>query len=607
MASGSTNRETSPPASVLRSMRNRQIWALMLGELLLFAVAGHLSFRLVAEARASRAWVEHSHEVLHALADLRLTVARLSAWTLYFVNGDESITASRIRGELGRVQGKLDALRGLVADDPAQRERVLKITEPLGPRLDLHRHLVDRVAPGDMAAAQPIVRALGRGADPVRASFAELATSERDKLAARNAASEATMQRLLVLLLAVFAAALLFGVLATLQFLYRLRLQNTRWRELAQANAEIARQHEAVRRTTRRLDAVLDNAHDVIMLVSGDLKVVMANEASAALLGASSGDVVGRSITEFLPSFEAAEGRIWLQQALRADGTEFSAEISVGGCQLEDGPAFVCIIRDVTERQKLEQLKDDFVSTVSHELRTPLTSIRGSVGLVASGAAGDLPVKARDLIEIAHKNSQQLIELVNDLLDIQKLDADRAGSGRERVDVRRLVGSVVDACRELARQAQVEMSIEDGSGRPIDVAGEFGRLQQVLINLVSNAIKFSDQGGRVVLSIAGDETHAVLAVRDFGPGIPDEFRPRIFGRFARAETGDARRTRGTGLGLSIVKAIVERHDGEVGFDSPLPDGGSRFWLRLPLQAAAAQPADDRSSFAVGEHPIVVPT
>ena len=531
MASGLASTETIAPAGVLRTMRRRMIWALLFAELLLFAAAGYLSFRLVAEARASRASVERSHEVLHALADLRLSLSRLSAWTLYFIAGDNAVDAAAFRGEFDRVHFELEHLHDLVADDPTQRERVEQLATPIGVRLDLHRRLIETVTPSDPAAAQPIARALGANADPLRALVADIGRSERDNLTSRNVASEATMQRLLVLLLTVFTAALLFGILATLQFLYRLRLQNTRWRELAQANAEIARQHEAVRRTTRHLDAVLDNAHDVILLVSDELRVVMANGACANLLGYAPDNVVEHPITDFLPSFEAVDGRVWLGQALRADGAEFAAEISVGGCQLENGPAFVCIIRDVTERQKLEQLKDDFVSTVSHELRTPLTSIRGAVGLVASGAAGVLPTKARGLIEIAHTNSLRLLELVDDLLDLQKLDGDPAKLAREPIDTRGVVHGTVAVCRDLARQADVELVIDGGGDEPISVIGDAAYLQQALVNLLTNAIKFSPRGGQVILSVGGDQTHAIFAVRDFGPGIPEEFRPRIFGRF----------------------------------------------------------------------------
>ena len=135
---------------------------------------------------------------------------------------------------------------------------------------------------------------------------------------------------------------------------------------------------------------------------------------------------------------------------------------SVGGCQLEDGPAFVCIIRDVTERQKLERLKDDFVSTVSHELRTPLTSIRGAVGLVASGAAGVLPTKARGLIEIAHTNSLRLMELVDDLLDIQKLDGDPPSWPVSRVDTRGLSTGRRGVPR-LGAAGRLELVIDGGS------------------------------------------------------------------------------------------------------------------------------------------------
>ena len=148
-------------------------------------------------------------------------------------------------------------------------------------------------------------------------------------------------------------------------------------------------------------------------------------------------------------------------------------------------------------------------------------------------------------------------------------------------------------CRDLARQADVELVIDGGGGEPISVIGDAAYLQQALVNLLTNAIKFSPRGGQVILSVGSDQTHAIFAVRDFGPGISEEFRPRIFGRLRASRRRDARRMRGTGLGLSLVKAIVERHDGLVGFDSPLADGGTRFWLKLPRPSAAGPLAESR--------------
>jgi signal transduction histidine kinase len=211
------------------------------------------------------------------------------------------------------------------------------------------------------------------------------------------------------------------------------------------------------------------------------------------------------------------------------------------------------------------------------------------------------------LIEIAHKNIRRLLELVDDLLDIQKLDRDRTSVSRERLDARRLIDRALDACREMARQAQVQTTIDDGANGPVNVIGDPDRLHQALVNLLSNAIKFSPRGREVIISIYSDRTHTILAVRDFGPGIPDEFRSRIFGRFAQADTGDARRARGTGLGLSLVKAIAERHDGLVGFDTPLPDGGTRFWLKLPRLPAPSPSPDERAELATGRQPVDAPT
>jgi DNA-binding response OmpR family regulator len=248
-------------------------------------------------------------------------------------------------------------------------------------------------------------------------------------------------------------------------------------------------------------------------------------------------------------------------------------------------------MRDVTERQKLQQVKDDFVATVSHELRTPLTSIRGSLGLIVSNAAGELPPKAKTLLDIAHKNTIRLIDLVNDLLDIEKIETHQIEMEKEQLDFGKLVRSTVEANQGFAGQFSTELVFKDETTREFQVLGNPGRLQQVLSNLISNAIKFTPAGKAAHVTLRNDEETVTVEVRDFGSGIPESFKPHLFKRFAQADSGNTRRSRGTGLGLSIVKAIVERHDGTIDFESPLPDGGTRFWLTLPIIASAPPPAE----------------
>ena len=250
-------------------------------------------------------------------------------------------------------------------------------------------------------------------------------------------------------------------------------------------------------------------------------------------------------------------------------------------------------LRHATERKRLERLKDEFVSTVSHELRTPLTSITGSLGLLMGNAAGNLSDPVRRLVAIAHTNSQRLVRLVNDILDIEKMEAGQVAFNFSRVEVRPLVAQAIEANRGFAEGYGVRVRLEDAD-TAADVRADPDRLLQVITNLLSNAIKFSPAENEVVVAVEKGPDMVRLTVRDHGPGIPLDFRPLIFEKFAQADAGDARQKGGTGLGLSIVKQIVDRLGGEVGF-ADAPAGGTIFHVQLPCWDHVAGLAIDRDA------------
>jgi len=252
-------------------------------------------------------------------------------------------------------------------------------------------------------------------------------------------------------------------------------------------------------------------------------------------------------------------------------------------------------LRYATERKRLERLKDEFVSTVSHELRTPLTSIAGSLGLLTGKAAGIMPEPAARLLAIAHENSQRLVRLVNDILDIEKLEAGHASFDFMNVELGTLVNQTVELIRGYAEGQGVNIRIE-GSAVIGDIWSDPDRLAQVITNLLSNAIKFSPLDSEVVVSIGrkADSDTVVIAVSDHGEGISADFKSRIFGRFAQADATNARRKGGTGLGLSIAKQIVDRLGGQIGF-ADAPGGGTIFQVELPAAGCLADVAHDKRS------------
>ncbi|MCP3137278.1 GAF domain-containing sensor histidine kinase [Pyxidicoccus xibeiensis] len=226
-----------------------------------------------------------------------------------------------------------------------------------------------------------------------------------------------------------------------------------------------------------------------------------------------------------------------------------------------------------------EQLKNEFVSTVSHELRTPLTSIRGSLGLLAGGVAGPLTPPVAEMIGIAHKNSERLIRLINDILDLDKMESGKLDLELAPAELTPLLAQAAEAHHGYADGYGVRVeTVLDAPGALARVDAD--RLAQVLANLLSNAIKFSPRGERVTVRLARHRGGLRVSVEDRGPGIPEAFRARLFQKFAQADGSDTRKRSGTGLGLNITRALVERLGGTLDFVTTR-GAGTTFWFDLP--------------------------
>jgi signal transduction histidine kinase len=238
--------------------------------------------------------------------------------------------------------------------------------------------------------------------------------------------------------------------------------------------------------------------------------------------------------------------------------------------------------RDVTAQLEAERMKKEFTSTLSHELRTPLTSIIGSLQLINSGVMGEVEKDVAELMVVAERNGQRLLDLINDLLDIEKIESGKLTLVPEVMAVDELVREAMVLNRAFGERFKVRFE-SHGDVPDRKVRADRKRLLQVVTNLLSNAVKFSPEGGVVEISTEDAGPNVRVAVHDRGSGIPEAFRPRIFGRFTQADSTDTRRKRGTGLGLAICKRLIERMHGRIGFDDR-PGGGSTFWFELPRHA-----------------------
>lgn len=241
---------------------------------------------------------------------------------------------------------------------------------------------------------------------------------------------------------------------------------------------------------------------------------------------------------------------------------------------------------------KAYEMQSAFVSTVSHELRTPLTSVKGSLDLLTSETLGEMSDKSKYVAGIASKNANRLAKLIDDLLDFQKLKAGMMEYRMARIDLVRLVAEAAEINRPGAASREVCIEVLP-AGNPLFVHGDADRLMQVVTNVLSNAIKFSDQGGLVTLGLEDRGTSALLFVSDAGIGIPENARDRVFAPFQQVDGSDRREFHGTGLGMSIAKQILDAHGGTIGYESAV-GVGTTFLIELELEAPPTPEMQDRS-------------
>lgn len=351
-----------------------------------------------------------------------------------------------------------------------------------------------------------------------------------------------------------------------------------------------------LRDSETRSRAIIDSAVEAFITIDGRGRVERVNPAVEKLFGYSPCELIGNNVSMLMPEPVRAEHDSYLQNyhetgirkvigigrevvALRKDGSSFPAELSVSEMLLGGQRYYSGVIRDISDRKRIERLQSEFISTVSHELRTPLTSIRGSLGLLSGGMLGELPEEAREYVDIALNNSDRLVRLINDILDIEKIQSGSMELRSFTTELALALRMSVQANAGFASSHEVSLKIRE----PLP-AGEVlvdpDRLAQVFANLISNAVKFSPSRGLVEVGAEREGRWFRVTVSDQGPGISPEFEGRIFTRFAQADASSTRQKGGTGLGLSISKALVEKMGGRIGFTSG-QTGGTVFFFELP--------------------------
>jgi two-component system sensor histidine kinase VicK len=371
--------------------------------------------------------------------------------------------------------------------------------------------------------------------------------------------------------------------------------------------SEQVRAEGRLRTLTRQSDSILESVGDGIYGIDLDGKVTVVNSAAAQMLGYKQEEMLGRNMHQLIhhtradgTPYSAADSpirkslnnfatiRVSNEVFWRKDGTSFPVEY-VARPQIDTqspdlgGPKTLGVVvafTDTTERRALDRMKDEFISTVSHELRTPLTSLRGALGLLAGGALTNRPEKTQQMLEIAISNSDRLVRLVNDILDLERISSGKTELHSTMCSAEDLLRRAAGVQQTRAPKPNIRIFF---AAHGVNVWADPDRILQTLNNLISNAIKFSPAGSEIHLTARNlDENEALIEVRDQGRGIPEDKLEHIFDRFRQGDASDSRAMGGTGLGLAICRSIVNQHGGRIWATSK-PDEGTTFHFTLPTK------------------------
>ena len=364
---------------------------------------------------------------------------------------------------------------------------------------------------------------------------------------------------------------------------------------LARSEGLARKRAEALARSERGLRELYESLGDGIVVFAPDGSIEFANPAAERVFGYAPGELAGKPVSILIPAGGLREANVaatrrfvesgaselvgrrgLVYPALRRDGRRIDIEFSLAEMRQEQAVKLVGVVRDVSERTALERMKSEFIAAVSHELRTPLTSIIGALELLREA---ELRGEEREFLDMAVRNGERLAMLVNDIIDVERIESGALRFEKGRFELAPFLAEAVRVNQPYALAHQVRFMLEEPVPQA-ELDADRGRLLQVMANLLSNAAKFSPEGSEVRVRGRLSGVAVRVEVEDRGRGIPPEFQPRVFDKFAQADASDSRDKGGSGLGLAICKGIVERSGGRIGFASRAGEG-TTFWFELP--------------------------
>ena len=386
---------------------------------------------------------------------------------------------------------------------------------------------------------------------------------------------------------AMSAMTLIFGLMV---FSNSMRIYENTLQNITLKFEAIDRERK-LRSSEARYQYLFDSAPLGIIYYDSTGRVINYNQSFYKLFGIDKSSLEDRSLIEIIQSDKLRQA---IQNSLQNMNTTFKGvasdflgskhtDIRVYSNRINDIEGKVIggmsIVEDISEDRRLEKMKDEFISVVSHELRTPLTSIRGAIRLLQGTMHEDLNDKARELVDISNRNTEQLLSLINDILDTDKIESGKMDMHFSDIDIVQVINNAISEMSTYNSQ-NTSCKFETKVSNSI-VSADENRLKQVMYNLLSNATKFSSPGNEIVVRINEEPDKIIVSISNHGQTISQEFAPVLFNRFTQADSSSTRMYSGSGLGLYISKAIIERHGGNIGFESH--DDLTTFWFTLPRQ------------------------
>lgn len=552
-------------------------------------------------------WVTHTHQVRSELwaaqSDMRDAE---SGQRGYLLTGRKTYLEPYHRG-LKNINERLTRIKDLVVESPTQMNALFDAVKTIDQKKEEMALIIELY---DTKGAEVAVARLktDRGRElmnRIRQQFKIMEEEENNRLKERNDNFAAGTE----LFLRVFAG--LAGAITALLVAYSYFMW-TFIRENEEHQKELTAQKKL-------FSSVLESLSDAVMVANKKGEFVVTNPAAARLTGITEhsapsdewtkayGCYLSDGITPFpndqLPLVRAIRGETVHNEEilLRSDKLPQPIWISVSGCPVVDehgnSDLGVIVFRDVTDRKIAERRITEFISTVSHELRTPLTSIKGAMRIIEGGLAGQLSPRASELIRVASEETERLIRLVNDILDLRKIEEGKLELKFVDLPIDTLVTRAVEAVYGMTSDTNIVVEQDVGL---VTLKCDEDRILQVVVNLLSNALKFSPKGSTITLRTesAGDG-QVRFSIVDQGAGIPPADLAKLFGRFQQLDSSNTREKGGSGLGLAISKGIVEQHKGKIGVESELGKG-STFWFELPVNAEIAAKPTPKKLEQIGQ-------